>query len=139
MSEMDVGIYSNNLANVFRDALIERLKKEIAFGLSDDGYQDHYIEEVAVALDILATLCKHWKYPPWISEKEVQGWRDAYHGLVQQVYAEWRKEYNVEFPLNSFEVERRKVIEDTFDRMENAVRNARIGLGSVTDGNVGSG
>jgi hypothetical protein len=139
MSEIKVGIYDHDYAHRPLSSLIDRLRREVIFGVSDLNwdFDPDDAPEMAAALDILATLCEYWQHVTWISEQEVNEWREAYLTRVKHEWESMKQKWDVTFPLDSREEERVKVIVATFDRLETAVRANRNRIGNTGDGIVG--
>jgi hypothetical protein len=108
--EDDHELFVSSLDYHFFDQLIDRLVKNIVYSLSEMRCCGQTDNEILANLEILVLLGEHYEYSPPISHRVAREWREK--SLEMMGWGAGSSE---------FYFERKKVIDDTFDRLEKLI------------------
>ena len=101
------------------DRWIEQIRQQIreTFQLERENslYKDFGESRIIANIDILTTLLNRYRTYPYIELDEIKQWREEYLKTFDQTV-------HVYDPKPEFEKERRREIEQTFDRFHEVVR-----------------
>lgn len=116
MGTWGAGNFDSDDSREFLDETIEKFHKTIEDCLQPENFEVFFLEHfgepmLMPTVDMIVTLCEHYHSSPRLEVEKVNYWKELY----LRVYDETVDTFG---PKAEWKINRRKVIEDTFNKLE---------------------